>query len=143
MMPIPLSRSGLKLSFPMMLMLLNACLIIGFNMGLTADSPNEVGVNESLRDRMLGETRSLDSFPNESRTFDFGRSEWVEDKIVPPVMKAAIPIIDWSSRFAYAHRHWPTGVFQLISLGITGVATALAIRQFNTIFTDLWRDLRD
>jgi len=102
------------------LVILNVSLVTGFNMGLTADSRAEAGINETLADRMLGEERSLDNFPNESRSTDGSwASEAIEDHALVPALQAALPVMYWSAKFAYSHRDWPPAVFHGISLSLT------------------------
>jgi len=142
----------------MILLMLSASLIVGFNMGLQANSPEEAGVNETVRDNTLGVNRSLETFPNSSEDptkFEKPEwqkkvenqtnglvagdpnkktSDWIKNQALKPALKSMLAVIDWAAYFAYQHQHWPEIVFEGIIFGLQVVAVGIfGMRIFSTV----------
>lgn len=144
MMPIPLPKNyrvARTVLISGSLMVLVASLAVGFNIGYDAGSPAEAGLNDSMRDQMLGENRQLEEFPDENKTVvDADRpvggvfGELVISAILLPTLERAVGIIDWSAGVAYQYQHLPVIVLQAPLIALVAVAGGLPTFEIARLF---------
>lgn len=98
---LPTSKTGIRMTLAMGLMLTMVGMTIGGNAGLQASTLDEAGINDTERAAVMGEHGNLQEYPDSNSGNMTEVPQPVRKRLFKPTLTYALGVADWYGKSVY------------------------------------------